>query len=165
MPVQPTYPQLRAFVSLSVLAEDILGLSRARVYELIERGALPRPVYDLRSKRPVFTEEQQRQAVAVRQSGLGINGEAVIFYRRRHGTPLLPPAAAPARARRRSSRAPDLGSHADLVSGLQALGVAHADERTVAAAVAECFPNGLDGQQESEVLRVLFRHLRRRETA
>ena len=35
----------------------------------------------------------------------------------------------------------------------------------VAAAVAECFPSGIDAQQESEVLRVIFRHLRRRESA
>src|ERR1700709_258276 len=80
-PVQPNTQPTKAFVSLSELAEDILGLSRARVYELIERGALPQPLYDLRTRRPIFSEELQRQALAVRTTGVGVDGSAVIFYR------------------------------------------------------------------------------------
>ena len=159
----PSSSPTRAFVSLSELAEDVLGLSRARLYELIERGAMPQPIYCLRTRRPLFDAELQRTALAVRQTGVGIDGSAVIFHRRERQTttPALP---TPARARRRAS-APPSSRHADLVSSLQALGVGQADERSVAAAVADCFPNGLDGQQDADVLRVLFRHLRRRESA
>lgn len=164
MPVLPNPSSFRAFVSLSELAEDVLGLSRARLYELIERGAMPQPIYCLRTRRPLFDAELQRTALAVRQTGVGIDGSAVIFYRRERQTPTTATLPTPARARRRAS-APPSNSHADLVSSLQALGVSQADERSVAAAVAECFPNGLDGQQDADVLRVLFRHLRGRESA
>ena len=159
------HPPIREYVSFSALAEDILGLSRARLYELVERGAMPQPCYDMRTKRPVFTREQQEQALAVLRLGVGINGQPIIFYRKnRH---VLPSAAAdtPARARPRTSISREETRHRDLVSSLQSLGVSQADERSVSAAVAECFPNGLDGQHDSDVLRILFRHLRRREGA
>ena len=162
MPVQPNPSSMRAFVSLSELAEDFLGLSRARLYELIQRGAMPQPIYCIRTRRPMFDTELQRQALAVRQTGVGIDGSAVIFYRRE--TPTTTPLSTPARARRRTS-APTPNRFADLISSLQSLGVSQADERSVSAAVADCFPNGLDGQQEADVLRAVFRHLRRRESA
>jgi hypothetical protein len=164
MPTPTTPSSLRAFVSLSVLAEEILTLSRARLYELIERGAMPHPCYDLRSRRPVFTREQQEQALAVRTSGVGIDGSAVIFYRRERTPSPAAVSITSVRARRRaSSQQPN--RFADLVSGLHALGVSQADEQSVSSAVAELFPSGIEGQQESDVLRTLFRHLRRRETA
>lgn len=150
---------VREFISFSALAEDVLGMSRARLYELIDRGAMPHPCYCLRSRRPIFNREQQEQALAVRQHGVGIDGQPVIFYRRQANSPSPLP-----RSGRRATRASDQSRHVDLVSGLRALGV-EADEGTVASAVAECLPGGVNGQQESEVLRVLFRHLRRRETA
>ena len=85
LPPQPT----KNFVSLSELAEDILGLSRARVYELIERGALPHPIYDIRTRMPMFNAELIEQARTVRQTGVGADGSAVVFYRRNR-----PPAVA-----------------------------------------------------------------------
>jgi hypothetical protein len=157
-------PNLRAFVSLSVLAEEILGLSRARVYELIERGSLPQPIYDIRTKRPMFSREQQEQAMAVRTNGVGIDGSAVIFYRRTRPAPQSPPRFTPARTRQRTSPQVPSGIE-DLANRLQALGVAQADEQSVTTAVTELFPAGLDGQQDGDVLRMLFRHFRRRETA
>jgi len=156
-----THPPIREYVSFSALAEDILGLSRARLYELVERGAMPQPCYDLRTKRPVFTREQQEQALAVLRLGVGIDGQPIIFYRRsRHVTPSAP-TTVPVGSRRRASVNPVAARYADLASSLQSLGVSQADERSVSAAVSECFPNGLDGQHDSDVLRVLFRHLRR----
>lgn len=164
MPVQPNPSSIRAYVSLSELAEDILGISRARLYELIARGAMPQPIFCIRTKRPLFDAELQRQALAVRQSGVGIDGSAVIWYRRDRQTRPTDSAPAPARARRRTSDAAP-NRYAELVNSLQALGVGNADAGSVAAAVSDCFPNGIGAQQEPDVLRVLFRHLRRREDA
>ena len=164
MPVQPNPSLMRAFVSLSELAEDVLCLSRARLYELIQRGAMPQPIYCIRTRRPMFGAELQRQALAVRQTGVGIDGSAVIFYRRDTLTTGTAPPSTPVRARRRTS-APTPNRFVDLVSSLQSLGVSHADQSSVSAAVAECFPNGIEGQQEADVLRAVFRHLRRRESA
>ena len=160
LPSQPT----KTFVSLSELAEDVLGLSRARVYELIGRGALPHPIYDIRTRRPMFDAELQRQAHAVRLTGVGFDGSAVIFYRRERHSAVAAPAPTSRRARSRTSTPPS-SRHADLIASLQSLGVSHADERSVATAVAECFPNGIGGQQESEVLRAVFRVLRRLNSA
>ena len=162
MPVQLNPSSTRAFVSLSELAEDVLGLSRARLYELIQRGAMPQPIYCIRTRRPMFNADLQRQALAVRQMGVGIDGSAVIFYRRE--SPTTASVSTSTRARRRTS-APTPNRFADLVSSLQSLGVNQADERSVSASVAECFPNGIADQQEADVLRAVFRHLRRRESA
>jgi hypothetical protein len=162
MPLPPNQVQSKAFVTLSELAEDILGISRARLYELIERGSMPQPIYDLRTRRPLFDQTLQRQALAVRQTGIGVDGSVVIWYRRNRQTPAAS-SSTPSRARQRTSSSQR--SYAELVSNLQSLGVSNADERSVAAAVAECFPNGIETQQDSDVLRVLFRHLRRRESA
>lgn len=164
MPVPPNPIPTRAFVSLSELAEDLLGLSRARVYELIDRGALPSPIYDIRSRRPIFDSELQRQALSVRQTGVGIDGSAVIFYRRDRHASTAPPQTDPARSRRRTA-VPSSNRFGDLIYNLQSLGVAHANEQSVSTAVAECFPQGTDGQQEADIIRAVFRHLRRPESA
>jgi len=157
---------LRSYVSLSVLAEEVLGLSRARVYELIERGALPQPLYDIRTKRPIFSPELQEQALQVRQTGVGIDGVPIIFYRRR-ATPTPAPTSSgtPRNSRRRASAAMPSNRHADLVVGLHGLGITQADEASVTAALVEVFPNGTEGQQESDIIRSLFRHFRRRQSA
>ena len=113
MPVQPNPTPSREFVSLSQLAEDILRISRARLYELIERGAMPQPIYDIRSRRPIFDSELQRQAMAVRQTGVGIDGSAVIWYRRESPAttePAFAPAVAAANASE-SRRRSVLGTH------------------------------------------------------
>ena len=81
MPVLPDPLPTRAFVFFSELAEDVLGLFRARVYGSIQQGALPSLIYDIRSRRPIFESDLQRKALAVRQTGVGIDGSAVIFYR------------------------------------------------------------------------------------
>jgi hypothetical protein len=163
VPVQPNPSLMRAFVSLSELAEDVLNLSRARVYELIQRGAMPTPIYDVRTRRPMFNAELIQQARTVRQTGIGIDGSAVIFYRRDR-TPPANTQTTSARAPRRTSTS-QMNRYADLLSSLQGLGIAHADERRVGEAVAHCFPNGIADQQEADVLRAVFRHLRRRQSA
>lgn len=153
---------LRTFVSFSELAEDILHMSRARVYELIERGALPQPIYDIRTRRPLFDERLQQQALTVRQTGVGIDGSPVIFYRRER---LIPQSTTtPASRRRRTSIRP-VPRYTQIVDALQGLGVRHADEESVTNAMAECFPQGIEQQDESDVLRTLFRHLRCPQTA
>jgi hypothetical protein len=164
MPREPISTPIREIVSLSELAEDVLGLSRARVYELIERGALPRPIYDVRTRRPMFNAHLQRAAIAVRSTGVGVDGSAVIFYRRNRREPTQEPMGRPSRTSRSSSR-PRTSRYESLIGSLQALGVSQANQQSVEAAISECFPNGLDGQDESEVIRILFRFLRAKERA
>lgn len=166
MPNNPVVPApTRAVVSLSELAEDVLGLSRGRVYELIERGALPQPIYDIRTRRPLFDADLQRAAIAVRTTGVGVDGSAVFFYRRNRREPSQVPVVRRDRFPRSPSARRQTSRYDGLIGSLQALGVSQANEQSVAAAVSECFPNGLEGQDESEVIRTIFRSLRAKERA
>lgn len=151
----------RAFVSLSVLAEEILGLSRARTYELIEQGSLPPPIYDVRTRRPMFNRELQELAREVRESGIGIDGRPIIFYRRRTPAAQLTPRT----SRRRAAVAVPANDHADLIAGLAGLGITTVDGSVVEAALRELFPNGITNEHQSDIVRSLFRHFRRRQSA
>jgi len=146
---QPTV--LRAAVSVSQMAR-MLSLSRGRFYELVAKGVFLPPVYVTGTKRPYFTREMQEANLKVRQDQIGINGQFVLFQERRP----VPQAEASARSpRRREARA------AGFVQGLKSLGIENVDAAAVEQALAACYPQGTDGQDDTTVLRTVFRHLRR----
>ena len=149
MPVQ-NMPAFRpkAAVSVTAMAKAV-GLSRSQFYAYMKRGVFPWPVYSLATRRPFFTAEMQQEILEVRQSGIGCNGEYVLFYERR--TPSAPSIQPPSR------RAPNAG----LVEGLKSLGLSNVTQTQVAAAVAAVYPNGTDGVDEAVVIRSVYRHLRR----
>lgn len=57
-----------------------LNLSRVRFYQLQRSGIMPLPVYCIHSKRPFYTFSLQQLCLTVRKTGIGINGQPVIFY-------------------------------------------------------------------------------------
>jgi hypothetical protein len=134
----------------------LVGLSRSRFYQLIG-SAFPQPVYDVATRRPIYTEELQQVCLDVRRRNCGIDGRPVLFYARRLPT-------APARPRKVKTTPTASPPHADLLDGLRSLGLATA-AADVVAAVKELFPRGTDGQDQGEVLRVVFLHLKRQNTA
>ena len=137
----------RAAVSVTAMAKAV-GLSRSRFYDYVKRGVFPWPLYSLATRRPFFTAEVQQEIVEVRQTGIGCNGEYVLFYEKRPaGAGIQPP----------SRRAPAAG----LVDGLKSLGLPNVTQAQVAAAIAAMYPNGTDGMDEAVVLRAVYRHLRR----
>jgi integrase len=69
----------KAVVSVSEMAAA-LDLSRARFYQLLDAQILPQPVYDLRTRRPVYPKDLQEKCLAVRQTGIGSNGRYILFY-------------------------------------------------------------------------------------
>ena len=75
-------PQTKFAVSVAEMAK-MVGLSRARFYELMEAGVFPRPERHAESGRPFFSEEQQKVVLGVRLRNRGVNGKAVLFYARR----------------------------------------------------------------------------------
>lgn len=131
----------------------MLSLSRARFYDLVERGVFLSPVYSLANRRPLYTADMQQANLTARQTGVGCNGEFVIFYERLPNTPAAP-------ARRRPAR-PD---HGGLVESLKSLGLAGVTAAQVDEAVAVLFPGGTTGVDEDTVLRTIYRHLRHRGT-
>ena len=73
----------KAAVTIAEMAR-MLNLSRQRLHQLIGT-AFPFPVYDLKTRRPFYTEELQRVCLEVRRRNCGVDGKPVLFYARRGG--------------------------------------------------------------------------------
>jgi hypothetical protein len=144
----------KAVVTVSDMAR-MVGLSRARFYELVEAGVFPTPVYDVSTRRPMYVEELQKTCLEVRRRNCGVNGKPVLFYARGHRppTPAVRPSKPPV------AKPKPTASHADLIDGLSALGLV-ATTAQVGEAVAALYPAGVDGTDQGQVLRAVFLHLK-----
>jgi hypothetical protein len=148
--------ETKAVVSISDMAR-MVGLSRARFYQLVRDGVFPQPIYD--KGRPVYTEELQARCLEVRRRNRGVNGEAVLFYARRRGIE-------PAKRKRRADPIPAKNKDiASLLDGLNALGLTTATAAQVVEVTKQVFPQGTNGIGQAEVLRAVFLHLKRRDGA
>lgn len=140
----------KAVVSVTEMAR-MVGLSRARFYQLKQAGIFPPPKIDELSGRPVYDQDLQRQCVHVRRTNCGINGKPIVFYSRRRDfgmTKVVTPKIA--------SKPKATAKHAELISGLKSLGLAVATTSQVEAALAEVFPQGTAEVDPAEVLRAVF---------
>jgi hypothetical protein len=144
--------ETKAVVTVSEMAR-MVGLSRARFYQLQKTGVFPAPAYQ--GGRPVYTEDQQRVCLEVRRKNRGVNGKPVLFYARRRGTE---PARRPPKT---SKPVPKNKDVAALVDGLNALGLTTATAAQVVEVTKELFPQGTDGMDQADVLRAVFLHLKR----
>ena len=70
---------LKAVCSITALAEKF-RLSRARFYQLQKLGAFPMPVYCIRTKRPLYPLDLQQMCIHIRETGIGLNGQLVLFH-------------------------------------------------------------------------------------
>jgi Prophage CP4-57 regulatory protein (AlpA) len=148
--------ELRAIVTVSEMAR-MVGLSRARFYQLMRAGIFPEPIYQ--GGRPVYTAEMQAVCLEVRKKNLGINGQPVLFYARRpKTTPTRPKTPKP-------KLEPKQGDVSALVDGLNALGLTIATAAQVEQVTGELFPKGTDGIDQGEVLRAVFLAIRRQNSA
>ena len=73
-----SYNQIKGICTITELVKK-LGLSRARFYQLQKTGVFPGPAYCIRTKRPFYTPYLQQKCLAIRETGIGYNGEPVIF--------------------------------------------------------------------------------------
>ncbi len=145
----------KTVVSVTDMAR-MVGLSRARFYQLIRAGTFPEPDREPATGRPCYGEEKQRQCLEVRRRNCGINGEPILFYSRRLGAG--PRKQKPPKPVLRAKR----GDVMALVEGLNALGHVTATAAQVQQVIEELYPNGTEGLDQGEVLRAVFLHLRRR---
>jgi|SRR5665213_74645 len=146
--------RVRPVASVSGMARAV-GMSRSRFYDHVRRGVFPTPAYSPTTKRPYYTAEVQEAIVAARQTGIGCNGEYVVFYERSASRPA--PDKTPAR---NGIGDPTLSMVSDLTSRLSDVGLTVTPDQ-VRQAIATCFPNGTTGQDEGSVLRAVNRYLRR----
>src|SRR5580704_13946317 len=124
--------QTKAVVSVAEMAR-MVGLSRARFYQLVNDGVFPSPLYRIETRRPFFNQEMQEVCLEVRRRNCGLNGRPVLFYARRLGTPMPKPKTTPPK---------NSHKHADLIEGLRALGLMTVTTTQVEAALQQKFPNG-----------------------
>ena len=144
--------ETKAIVTVSEMAR-MVGLSRARFYQLMKAGVFPAPTYQ--AGRPVYTAEMQEVCLEVRRKNRGVNGEPVLFYARRR--PI-----APSKRQRRADPLPAKNKDiAGLLDGLNALGLTTATAAQVLKVTEELFPQGTKGHDQAEVLRAVFLHLKR----
>jgi hypothetical protein len=103
----------------------------------------------LSNGRPYFNASQVEDNLKARELGIGVNGEFVIFYEKSETPPK--PKATPA------SKA----DYTALLESLQALGLNGLTTKQVDDAVIACYPKGTTGEDENDILRTIFRHLKR----
>jgi len=149
-------PQTKVAVSVSEMAR-MIGLSRSRFYQLIG-SALPFPVYDVTTRRPIYDQQLQQMCLEVRQRNCGIDGKPVLFYAIRNG---LAPAGRPGVKK----NPPKSGEYANVVDALKALGLASVTSGQVAEVAKELFPAGTSNHDQAEIVRAVFIHLKRQNSA
>jgi len=138
----------KPIVSISEICQ-MINLSRARFYQLLEQGFFPKPKYDERSKRPYYDLELQQKILECRQSNIGVDGSYVLFYSpRKNGT------SAP-RKRKVSPMVKELAET------LESMGLETTVEQ-VKQGLAEIYPDGTDDVEQGVVIRELFRFLKQK---
>jgi len=134
---------LKAVCSVTEMAKK-LGLSRARFYQLQKMGVFPRPVYCTRTKRPFYPLDLQQQCIRTRKTGIGHNGQPLVFYSLRKD---------------KSQCWPHL-DYKQLTDILRQMGL-NVKLNTVSNSVKDLYPKGLPSHtDEGTVIRDLFRYLR-----
>ena len=144
----------KAVVSVSEMAR-MVGLSRARFYQLVRAGSFPQPEREPVTGRPCYFEEGQRRCLEVRRRNLGIDGRPVLFYARRG---IAAKAPKPAKPKLEAQR----GDVMALVDGLNSLGLTTATAAQVERVVGELYPQGTAGLDRGQVLKAVFLEIRRR---
>ena len=150
-------------VSVSEMAR-LVGLSRARFYQLVKEGVFPPPSRNDETKRPFYNRAQQEKCLEVRKTNCGANGKATLFYAMRAAA--SPPSRPRSRQNRvsRSLRARNQSSRdatiSELRHGLTQLGVEDVTDARLRTALAEMYPDGHRDVEAAELLRAVFGRLR-----
>jgi hypothetical protein len=122
-------------------------MSRSHFYWHVRKGTFHAPL-KLANGRPYFTASMVEDNLRAKETGLAVNGEYVIFYERQAAsTPL--------------DAAKPKADHSSLIEGLRSLGIPTVTTEQIEATLAVCFPKGTIGQDDSQILRAVFRHLKR----
>ncbi len=143
----------KSVVSVTEMAR-MVGLSRARFYQLVKKGTFPVADQDTATSRPCYLEEKQRLILEARRRNLGVDQKPILFYSRRRDL---------GQTKKTESRPakPSKGNvYADLIDQLaQAKVFVTAAE--VEPIVKEMFPEGTVGIDPGEVFLAVFKRLQR----
>jgi len=125
----------------------------------VEQGVLLKPVYLVANKRPVYTKEMVLRNLRVKFENVGINKKIVMFYSSRPTMKLT----TPLKTTKKPTQKPVKSSnkHSDLIDDLEALGLENINTQKVESAIQKCFPTGTENISEDEILRDVFRYIKR----
>ena len=129
---------MKAAVSVSSLCR-LLKMSRSQFYFHVKRGTFHAPLRLPSNQRPYYTASMVEDILKARETGVGVNGEFVIWYERQ------PPGM---KAEPKQPKA-DLTA---LLEGLERLGLRNVTEEQVESALVACYPKGTVGHDEAIVL-------------
>ena len=141
----------KAAITVSKMC-SLLNMSRSQFYWHVKKGTFHAP-NKLSNGRPFYNASQVEDNLKARELGIGVNGEYVLFYQRDTETPKGTSSTQP-----KSKLKQDF---TELMDGLSALGLTGLTTSAVTDAVEHCFPKGAIGQDENDILRTVFRHLKR----
>lgn len=143
----------KSAVSVTEMAR-MVGLSRARFYQLVKKGTFPPADQDSATNRPCYLEEKQRQILEARRRNLGVDQKPILFYSRRRDLGQTKKVVS------RPAKQMD-NQQAELIDQLaQAKVIVTAAE--VESVVKELFPEGTVGIDPGEVFLAVFKRLQRR---
>jgi hypothetical protein len=145
----------RVIVNVTEMAR-MVQLSRARFHELVNESVFPPPVYDIKTRRPFYTEELQAICLRVRRSNCGADGKAVAFNAQRRK-----PTRSKAQSRQKSNGKREF--LIKIVNGLKSLGLKMANVHDVETVIREAYPDGTAGIDPSALVTSIFLELKRRE--
>lgn len=142
---------LKPIISIRELCE-LLQLSRARYYQLVESGFFPKPKYDERSKRPYYDAALQKQVLESRETGIGADGSFLLFYtaRKKEKTRSF--------LKQKKQADPVLQELTDI---LNSMGIETAFEE-VQKALDKLYPDGTEGVDQGLVTRELYRYFKQK---
>lgn len=149
----------KSVVSVTDMAR-MVGLSRARFYQLVKRGTFPPADQDEITKRPCYHEDKQRMILEARRRNCGVDGKPILFYARRRDLGQSNSATRPTVEKVKAV----VKKYTDLIDGLAALNVT-ATIAQVEPILKELFPNGTDEVDPGEVVRAVFLRIRRQNSS
>jgi hypothetical protein len=138
---------LKPYISVSAACQ-LVGLSRARFYQLIEQGIFPQPIYHIRTKRPYYDIALQKKLLEIRDTCIGENGDLIIFYSPRKNKSTSTP--------KKKKVDPVVK---ELTEILNSMGLETTTNR-VKQGLTELYPAGIKDVDQGVVIRELFRFIK-----
>jgi len=144
----------KAVCSVTEMAQ-MLGFSRGRFYQLVEQGVFPPPIYDIRTRRPYYTAEQQQVCLRIRQTNIDWKGRPILFYSPRKKGDL---SASPSSSAKKGKKASLNPRYQEIAEALVNLGITNVSSEQIHETVNTLFPNqSLENLDHGTVIRQLFR--------
>jgi len=141
------YYNPKPMVSVGEMAE-ILGHSRARFYQL-QGSIYPPPIYDIKTRRPFYDLELQQICQEIRETGIGWNGQNIMFYAPRNTSVNS----------RKSSKTKSHFEYQEMIDTLSNMGLT-TSEKQVKETIQKLYPYGIEKQEIGVIIRELFRYFK-----